>query len=222
MTETKTEIDIQKLAQCIAPLLGDGWTYQEPSPDGFPSDRKTFAHIAGPTEARLTLTIRDHPDHINIHGVLSWKYNAFIPYRHGLKSINVAHTKPADTIAKDIVRRLLPNYMRVLAETLKNAQDAEAAATNASNHARELAATLGVLQAPVRPASSASSNGDRDAHFNYRVYTHARTVLCCIDGTASNYENRDTLKIEARHDVALKICEFIASLNLQPEESEAQ
>jgi hypothetical protein len=134
-TITNDEIDtlLTQLSQGVCDAINPVWWKVKPRKGGEDNEwEKRNRTIAGPEGTELHLMIDTYPqvrlsisgnfpkDHEGRPGNVSGRPKELedIP-----TSISVAHTKPPDVIAKDIQRRLLPGYEKLLAWVVqKNAK----------------------------------------------------------------------------------------------------
>jgi hypothetical protein len=110
--------NVQNLAQAICDALGNGWHTSPPNPDAI-YDRQSY--LIGSDGAQLDISSTWAGNHKLYIAGSEWGVvpkSDKVPYGIKMPSIQVSDTKTPEQIAKDIKRRLLPEYAQVLA-TLK-------------------------------------------------------------------------------------------------------
>jgi hypothetical protein len=133
----KNSAEVHKLAEDLAVYLGNGWTHVRPKPD---SEGGSYAHLTGPTgEERLHLYLDNWKNRVRISGGFPQDYD---PYGKKFE-ITVAESRPAREVAKEVQRRIFPEYLPAIAEALaRKAADLQRCA-DARALAAELAAVIG-------------------------------------------------------------------------------
>jgi hypothetical protein len=129
--------DIARLAREIARALGDDWK-SELQPDS----HSPAAHLHGPDGAKVHLVAGPNsaPGRLVIRGILDHKYELSSDGDH---HITVSLDKPAAQVAGAIARRLLPDYLPVLAKVQERKRIAEARAATRDALTDALVACLG-------------------------------------------------------------------------------
>ena len=110
-----TESELAATTEAVAELLPDEWTYQ-PAPD------RNWGQIAGPNGATLYLTNGLNRPTGAVTGILPDAPFYVTRREHTQCSIGVTLTRPPEAIAREINRRLLPEYLP-LYERLRAAVD---------------------------------------------------------------------------------------------------
>lgn len=123
----------KKVAEGVAPLLGDGWTFKDdPSHWG--------GTVLGPDDADLFF--RMDGKRLVVSG--SYPHGAYNKvYGYETHRITVSPDRPYEAIAKDIQRRLLPGYLPELASVLDRVRKHDEGVDAQTRVADELAAILG-------------------------------------------------------------------------------
>lgn len=121
MTNLVQERDrIRSIGGFVSSAMGDGWVVDT-------SERvanRSGVYLDGPNKARLLLHIgNQNPDYgrLIVHGVfpIGHQYNK----PTGIARITLAADRDPGIIAKEVTRRLLPDYTTAMAETLSRLQD---------------------------------------------------------------------------------------------------
>lgn len=115
--------NVQNLAQAICDALGNGWHTSPRDPEAI-YDRQTY--LIGDDGAQLYISgTWAGKNKLHIAGS-EWgtvPKSDKVPYGIKMPSIQVSSTKTPEQIAKDIKRRLLPDYGIVLAELKQKYQE---------------------------------------------------------------------------------------------------
>lgn len=123
----------KEVAAEVAPLLGDGWTFKD-DPQHFGGT------VLGPDEADLFF--RMDGKRLVISG--SYPDGAYNKaYGYETHRITVSPGRPAEAIAKEVQRRLLPHYLPTLATVLRRIQQHDEGVDGQRRAAAELAAIVG-------------------------------------------------------------------------------
>lgn len=146
----------RKIAEQVAPLLGEGWTFDE-------ANQGYGGIIRGPNGAELFIRIERR--RANITG-----YYPERPSTYGTKfhSITVSIDRSPEGIAADITRRLLPRYLPDLEWANAEAVKAKAAEEARQRLASELAACQGAHAGWRRP-----DDGELSLHYG-EAYGHVK------------------------------------------------
>lgn len=133
---------LQALAKEIAKSLGNGWTHDQ----SFAEDdgRDWRARIDGPNQQRLFLS-NSWAKQKGMLYISGWTPDGVEhDTRNPLPSINVNLSKTPDQIAKDITRRLLPDYQFALSAILLKHQQQTEYKANLQETKQQVAEVLGV------------------------------------------------------------------------------
>lgn len=188
---------LHTLAQNVAPLLGDGWTY-DAGKDA--ENRRHYASVKH-TDGR-GFTFGNSWPRGKVHVTCDLKGDLYQHkgYKEKLPSANLSPTKNPEAIAKDIVRRLLTDYTAIYVkalESLNNANDHKARTFNTLNAVCDLFG--------VRPRQ----NGRYDDKPVNSASWYDVEGLKCKHGEIETSGESITLKLS---DLTLKQCEAIAKL----------
>jgi hypothetical protein len=174
----------REIADALSEALEQNWTATEGINPRMP-------HITGPLGMRLWL--RWTNGRLEIHGQLDYGYATSIKD----PSITVDSERPADKIAAEITRRLLPGY-RALFEAGRSAK-----ARQAEEQAAKAALTTKLLAMLRMPSASVSSAGT--------VYVGDSGNA--ITGTIEVYSVSMTLILRASEEAGLLLARVIRQLN---------
>lgn len=147
---------LQGLAGKVAALLA-GWSHVLPSCD-VPAE--CWARVAGPDGAGLHFHLDAWKKRVRISGDFPQNYH---PYGKSFE-ITVAQDRPAAAVAKEIERRLFPEYLPAVAAAIERKAAAERQVAEAAAVAAELGALIG-----TKPAEGQSWHG-RSEQFTFRHY----------------------------------------------------
>jgi hypothetical protein len=179
----------------IAAALGEGWTPEHKAGEqGFRA-----AWIDGPDSQRIAVVVdwRNH-DRLEIRGDIPTPYDRR-RYDYVSAEITVSRDKGAAKIAADITRRLLPDYLPKLAESLETERQHAAYVANVAENAAGLEAVASGILRPVDHRSTETS----------KAYS---LNLADGYGSATVMGSSVTLELNAiAPALAARILEFIAS-----------
>ena len=150
-------VNMKGLAQAVAAALGAPWAFTEA--DEHEPPRCLWARIARPDGAEISVHLNTYPKpRLNISGVYPRGPNGrdYGPWDSTKRpSMGVAPDRPAAVIAKEIARRLLPEYLPLYAKAVQDKAAYDAGAGVQQGVASRLAFTLG-LPPRAHPADSQS------------------------------------------------------------------
>lgn len=183
---TMTPDEFRTLIDDVASALGDGWSHEATDEN----IRYGFTHLAGPNGARLSI---GH-DRYRSGGKLeiSGAYPDNQVYGLPTIKIGVGETRGAAVIAKEISRRVLPDYLveleRVVADNARRGANADARRVLAT----ELAAVVG----------GRIDGDDRSARTSVRTYRSGSISFeIDYDGTSGSVE-ASSLTVDQLHAIA--------------------
>jgi len=147
MASKEDEDRLQALAPGIAEALG--WEVERKE-----RDYRHYVEIVATEERRLGLSVTDGHGTMGISGRFpappsSWG-SSWLPYDAKTPRINVSLKKTAEAIARDIERRLLPEYEPLLAEALRRRAEHEGSEDKAMTNMKRLAKVIGGKPDPER------------------------------------------------------------------------
>lgn len=184
--------ELETLAREITRELGSAWNYREQD-EPYPTHR-----IDGPGEACLYLRIEyNHKDRIAIGGSLNIGKNGMYVtvYEDGKRvcsgDITVAISRGVPAIVREIQRRLLPDYLRVLAKAVER-RDAER--TYEAKRRENLETLAAIAHTTVR-------NGDEVSSFSFYHNDRAYGDVQASDTTVQVKLSSLTLE-QAKHILA--------------------
>ncbi len=204
------KLTLSIIAPEVAKLLGEGWSVHEKIAvvgDGLPN----YVELKGPDGAEVSISAGSSFDktsgiscHFNDYheGVKFW----YLPWKTTRPSINVNLTRGAKAVAGEIKRRLLPDYLPLLAQC-------EAARRG---HLAQKASTSTVAQDIAKFIGSAASNVTRDGiTTEVNVY---RSVL--LSGVSMDLKvNGDEVtfdRVRVTPDVAKKLLAVLIAAQPRP------
>lgn len=132
MTDKQTA---RQIAREVAPLLGEGWVFDDRDSAGAsiagPDDAELFFYLGYGSKGKVTIS-SSYPN-----GTYQkvWKYDRF--------EIGVSVSRGAAVIAKEIQRRLLPDYLPELARVRQAIADHDAAEARRDSVAEVLGKIVG-------------------------------------------------------------------------------
>jgi hypothetical protein len=120
MSDTPREVSLHQLSEDIAKALGNGWTRSTRYDAEDSVGTQWRARLENGDESLFLSNTWAGKGKLHISGCYPDKVQHDTAQRIGhAPSINVSITKPAEQVAKDITRRLLPEYRVMLAKILK-------------------------------------------------------------------------------------------------------
>ncbi len=123
-SESTKEVSLRQLSEDIAKALGNGWTRSTRYDNEEPAGHDWRARLENGEESLFLSNTWAGKGKLHISGTYPDKVQHDTAQRVGHpSSINVTITKSAEQIAKDITRRLLPEYREMLAKALKQHAD---------------------------------------------------------------------------------------------------
>jgi len=172
---------LRDIAPTVARLLGEGWSVRTKEPvvgDGLPN----YVELQGPDGAELSVSagysydktgsITAHfPDREN--GYQFWS----LPYKVSRPSINVNIARGAKAVAGEIQRRILPDYLPLLAACNEARKQHQFHVASAHAAASQVA---GVIEAPFR-GDNGSGRGDGGGTIAIHVYGSKRLAGASFD-----------------------------------------
>ncbi len=144
MTKNDQTDQTHAYAQAVAKALGDGWTYNDADNRDVDGEWPRWAQIA-------------RTDGGGLHVSREWNTGRYLwsgeyprdasghdqtPYNAKRPSITVSPDKSPEQVARDITRRLVPDYLALLAQTRERIDRADAYANTARRNAVTLAKIL--------------------------------------------------------------------------------
>lgn len=149
-----TTIGLKNIAHDVAKALGKGWSVEKKE-----RDYSHYVEVLGPDGAAISISTAREKDRLYISGNYDDRIDGeqvwLVPYKTTNPSITVAMTKSAEQIAADITRRLLPDYLPLLADCQKTVEQHKSfRATTAATADRVAAAVGGRVDGPRNGRSS--------------------------------------------------------------------
>ena len=170
MTTRDQAAQTHAYADAVAKALGDGWAYaQNRDADGKPP---WFATITRPDGAGLHLSREYRTGRYQWSGTYprDTKGQDHMPYNATRPSITTSPDKAPEQAARDVTRRLLPEYLALLEQCQARVAQANDYATTTARNAAKLAAMLNTVP-DERPR-----NGDACVRFHRGEYYGDVTV----------------------------------------------
>jgi len=135
-------IVLQEHAENIAKALGEGWKRSTRFDE---TDSSWRAELEGPDNQVLFLSSTwGGKDRLFISGELvRYSQSGDLPYGMSRPSITVSIEKSAQQVARDITKRLIPDYLPKLAEVLKRKAERETFESNRKSLADQVAEITG-------------------------------------------------------------------------------
>ncbi len=186
--------DLVNLAKQLAKELGEGWS-------GGPGYHNHDAFIHGPNDERLQLLDESWRNRGRGRVYIIGSLRHYDGLSHGVTGgeISVSASRPVDHLARDISRRLLPDYREALEESKRRTAAAEAQEAAWSELERHLLDALS------------------DSH--YIEHSHSITSgtygedQCDIDVRRSG--DYATFQIHVPHTHAVELARFVESLRIR-------
>lgn len=214
MAEVVTGVELTRLAREVTTKLGEGWYA---GAGAWPEERM----LHGPDQAQLRFTgLTDKPGHIHISG---W-YPATRSTLTGKdwQGINVAASRGAEVLAREITNRLLPRYLERLRELVEYELTAADQYAERVKLLAEVERLFGAMPTERKPYSGGSETGySQEARFHLtgRVERPYGFSAPHVSVEASGPAN--SLKLELSTipvDVALRMLAVLAAeLQAKPE-----
>lgn len=133
---------VRDIAPAVASALGEGWTATQFE------HNENAATLSGPAGAEVFIWTNAYP-HCHQRAEIVGQYPEHKPYDVKRHKITVSLDKTAEQIARDITRRLLPDYLPDLARALEAQASHEAYVRRVADNAATLTASPVVEGGPT-------------------------------------------------------------------------
>ena len=166
-----------------------------PNPEEWPMG----AHLVYP-ETQASLYFNHHEGKIHVSSDLPKDAKGEIPYVEGygqlgkrMPSINTSFNKTSEQIAKDIERRLMPEYMDILMKALSRIASSDAYHSKTEGFAGQIAKLVGV-----------EAKGNK-----VDFYRSSHPVLHETIGRAEVHEDDVELELRLSYGMTMEVLEFL-------------
>ncbi len=141
---------LSELAQQVASALGDGWHYLAPKDDDELTARNRYI-VNGERKVSVAF-VWNQRDRVSLRGTFNNGLHQHLPYRAENPEITVAISRGPAVIAREMVRRVLPAYDALLAQTKTRKAQADDYRAKQIAKLVHLGATVGLTLTPREDA----------------------------------------------------------------------
>jgi hypothetical protein len=171
-----------------------------PNPEEWPMG----AHLVDPS-ASASLYFCHHEGKIHVSSDLPKNAKGETPYVSGygqlgkrMPSINVSFDKTPQQIAKNIERRLLPEYLSILEKAVKQIADSDAYYNKTENFAKEIAQVIGV-----------EAQGNKVDFYRSEPASRDPKKVLKMRGEIEVHDDEVSLNLRLSYEVTKDVLEFL-------------